>query len=107
MYQPLLILGMGLCTFLPRYLPLVLFQRRALPAWVRTVLAYLPPALLAAIAIPSMLAPTGSTANLSFTSPYLLAGVATIVAGLLLKRFMLVWTVGITTFFLLHWWLAS
>lgn len=31
----LLVLGMGIVTYLPRWIPLILLSRRQLPEWVR------------------------------------------------------------------------
>ncbi|HEY0638097.1 MAG TPA: ABC transporter substrate-binding protein [Pseudonocardiaceae bacterium] len=97
----LLILGMGLACFAPRYLPLVLFGERDFPKAWQTALGYIPPAVLAAVVVPSVLMPTGVRLDLDWTNPYLLAGVFTFALGLLVKRFLLVSTVGVTVFALL------
>ncbi|MBQ1075001.1 AzlD domain-containing protein [Micromonospora sp. C31] len=104
----LLILGMGLATFAPRYLPLLVFRDRVLPDDVKVFLGYLPPALLAAIAVPSVIAPVDNRIEITVvTVPYLVAGLVTLVTGLFVERFMIVWTVGLLVFFGLRWWLGA
>jgi branched-subunit amino acid transport protein len=48
------ILGMGLVTFLPRWLPLVYLTRRSLPAWLVEWLEFIPAAILSAILLPAL-----------------------------------------------------
>lgn len=97
----LLIVGMGLACFVPRYLPLVLFGERDFPKAWQTALGYIPPAVLAAVVVPSVLMPTGARIDLDWTNPYLGAGLLTLVLGLLIKRFLLVSTTGVVVFALL------
>ncbi|MCX5193511.1 AzlD domain-containing protein [Streptomyces sp. NBC_00249] len=99
----LLILGMGLCSFLPRYLPLVLLADREMPATVKSLLGYTPPAVLAALVVPAMLTPEGHGLQLNLSNPYLIGGAATFVAGLISKRFLLVSAIGIAAFYLSRW----
>jgi branched-subunit amino acid transport protein len=55
----LLIVGMGLVTYLPRFLPLFALARRRLPQWLTDWLALIPVALLSALIAPILL--TGGT----------------------------------------------
>lgn len=48
----ILILGMGLVTFLPRFLPMALLTRRVIPERVKMGLGYIPIAILSAIVFP-------------------------------------------------------
>jgi len=52
----LLLVGMGLVTYLPRALPLVALSRRKLPDWLVEWLELIPVALLAALVAPALLA---------------------------------------------------
>ncbi len=52
----LLLVGMGLVTYLPRALPLVALSRRSLPEWLVEWLELIPVALLAALVAPTLLA---------------------------------------------------
>ncbi|WP_245654299.1 AzlD domain-containing protein [Streptomyces violens] len=99
----LLILGMGLCSFLPRYVPLAIFANREMHPVVKTLLNYTPPAVLAALVFPAILAPSGEGLEITVSNPYLIGGVATFVAGLVSKKFLLVTAIGIVVFFLSRW----
>ncbi|BAC70906.1 hypothetical protein SAVERM_3195 [Streptomyces avermitilis MA-4680 = NBRC 14893] len=94
---------MGLCSFLPRYLPLVLLADREMPAVAKSLLSYTPPAVLAALVVPEMLMPGGHGMQLSASNPYLIGGGVTFVAGLYSKKFLLVTAIGIAAFYLSRW----
>ena len=49
------ILGMGLVTYLPHLLPVLTLTGLSLPKWLITWLRYVPPAVLAAMLLPSIL----------------------------------------------------
>jgi branched-subunit amino acid transport protein len=49
------IIGMMLVTYIPRLLPLWLLSSRNLPAYVERWLYYIPPSVLAALLLPSLL----------------------------------------------------
>lgn len=51
----LIIFGMGLVTYLPRLLPLLALTGVKLPKWVISWLGYVPPAVLSALLLPSIL----------------------------------------------------
>ena len=51
-----LVAGMGLVTYLPRWAPLVALARRRIPRRVGAWLELLPPAILAALLAPALLA---------------------------------------------------
>jgi len=50
----LLLLAMGLVTYLPRWLPLQLLANRRLPAWLEEWLGLIPVALLSALLAPAL-----------------------------------------------------
>jgi branched-subunit amino acid transport protein len=52
----LLVLGMGVATYLPRMLPLMLLARRRLPVWLGEWLELIPVAILSALLAPILLA---------------------------------------------------
>jgi branched-subunit amino acid transport protein len=74
MNEALLVLGMALVTFGVRYPVLALLGRIPLPERVFRALKYVPPAVLAAIILPSLVLPEGSL-DLRLTNDYLVAGV--------------------------------
>lgn len=50
----LLLIGMGLVTFLPRWAPLFYLSRRRLPAWFVEWLGLIPAAILSALLLPAL-----------------------------------------------------
>ena len=68
---------MALVTYIPRMLPLVVFQRKIQNRFIRSFLAYVPYAVLAAMTFPEILYSTSS----------MLSGAAGLVAALLLSYF--------------------
>jgi branched-subunit amino acid transport protein len=51
----LILAGMGAVTYFPRWLPLFLFSRRSLPAWLAEWLGFIPAAILSALILPAVL----------------------------------------------------
>jgi len=51
----LLLLGMGLVTYLPRWLPLHYLSRRSLPEWFTQWLELIPAAILSALLLPALI----------------------------------------------------
>ena len=82
------IVGMGVVTYLPRLLPLLILSRPArsgrgegstektLPTWLTRWLGYVPVAVLAAMLLPSLLLAEGQ-ANLAWDNLYLWAALPT------------------------------
>lgn len=68
---------MALVTYIPRMLPLAVFQRKIQNRFIRSFLAYVPYAVLAAMTFPEILYSTSS----------MLSGAAGLVAALLLSYF--------------------
>lgn len=51
----LLCLGMGLVTYVPRWVPLVALSQRSLPRWLEEWLDLIPAAILSALILPALL----------------------------------------------------
>jgi branched-subunit amino acid transport protein len=85
----LLVAGMTLVTFAMRYPILALMSRASLPPTLLAALKFIPPAVLTAIVIPALLAPSGDRIDLSFTNDYLVAGVITIIVAWRTKNLLL------------------
>jgi branched-subunit amino acid transport protein len=79
----IIVLGMALVTFAIRYPVLALLGKFTLPPTVFRALKFVPPAVLTAIIVPSMLMPDGERIDLSLMNSYLIAG---IIAGLVAWR---------------------
>ena len=50
-----IIIGMSVVTYIPRWLPLFLFSRRSMPAWLKEWLDFIPAAILSALILPAIL----------------------------------------------------
>lgn len=103
MNEFLLIAGMALVTFAVRYPVLALVGKIPLPERVFQALRYVPPAVLAAIVVPAVLLPDGTTLDISPGNARL---VAALVAGLVAWRtrsLLLTIVVGMAALWLYDW----
>lgn len=102
--ETIMVLGMMAVTFSVRYVLLAFSGRFTLPAEVEKALRFVPPAVLTAIIIPSVLLPGGEW-NISFSNPYLPASLAAVLAGFLFPKRVLAAsiTAGLIVFALTSW----
>ena len=78
------IFGMGLVTFLPRWLPLVYLTKRSLPTWLVEWLDLIPAAILSALLLPELV--TGSAPRtLDLMRPELAVAVPTFLFAIFTK----------------------
>jgi branched-subunit amino acid transport protein len=97
----LLIVGMGIVTYLPRWIPLILLARRPLPEWLRQWLDFIPVAVLSALILPSLVT-TGEPLHLEVFQPALLISIPTFLfawktrslAGTVIFGMALFWVAG-------------
>ncbi len=76
----LLFAGMGLVTYLPRFIPLALFAKRDVSPWFSEWLSFIPPALLAALLVPELILSKSTQGMvLDFSNPKLLVAVPTFI----------------------------
>jgi len=80
----LLILGMGLVTYIPRWIPLISFTRRKLPDIFAEWLDLIPAAILSAILLPALLT-GGDPRHLDLIQPGLLVAIPTFLFALKTK----------------------
>ncbi len=78
------ILGMGLVTFLPRWLPLVYLTKRSLPSWLVEWLDFIPAAILSAILLP-VLVTDGATRSVDLWRPEFIVAIPTFLFAILTK----------------------
>ena len=94
----LLVLGMGIVTYLPRWVPLIFLSRRRLPEWFRQWLGFIPAAVLSALILPGLLT-NGEPRHLTFFQPALLVSIPTLIfawksrslAGTVIVGMLLYW----------------
>ncbi len=82
------LLGMGVVTYLTRVLFIVGMKGDRLPPFVVRWLSYVPVAVLAAIIFPMLAAPE-KRLDLTYTNPYLLAGIAATVIAVITKNLII------------------
>lgn len=98
MNEVLLIGGMALVTFLVRYPLLELVGKIPLPDRLFRALRYVPPAILAAIIVPSVIMPKGEIA-ITPQNPFLVAGIVSALIAWRTKSLLLTILIGMITLF--------
>lgn len=97
----LLVAGMGVVTYLPRWLPLAILSRRQLPGWLAEGLDLLPPALLAALVTPALFA-AGGDRHLDLSRPEALASIPTLLVAVRTRSLAATVVVGMASCWLLE-----
>ena len=77
----LMVIGMGLVTFIPRWVPFFLLSDRKLPGWLVEWLDLIPAAILSALLLPALIT-TGEPRRIMLLQPELLAAVPTFIFAL-------------------------
>ncbi|MCK5836769.1 MAG: AzlD domain-containing protein [Desulfobacula sp.] len=103
LHEIYMIAGMALVTFGIRYIMFPLSGRFQFPELFERGLKYVPPVVLAAIIVPSVLMPTGETLNLKLSNPYLIGALAACVIGGLFKNLLLTIVVSMVVFMGFQW----
>ena len=93
----LLLLGMGAVTFLPRWLPFLLFSRNRVPDWLYQWLELIPVAILSALLLPELIT-HGEPRRLDLLQPGLLAAVPTLLSALKTRSLAATVIVGMTLY---------
>ena len=94
----LLVFGMALVTFATRYPILALVSRVDLPPSLLSALKFIPPAVLTAIILPTLLAPTSNTLEISYRNTYLVAGLVTILVAWRTRNLLVTLAIGMLAF---------
>jgi branched-subunit amino acid transport protein len=95
------VLGMGIVTYIPRWLPLALLSRRRLPEWFAEWLEFIPAAILSALILPILIT-KGEPRHLDLLRPELIVAVPTFIfaiktrslAGTVIFGMFLFWIAG-------------
>jgi len=78
------IIGMGLVTFLPRWLPLVYLTKRSLPSWLVEWLDFIPAAILSAILLPALVTDSAAR-SVDVSRPEFLVAIPTFLFAIVTK----------------------
>jgi branched-subunit amino acid transport protein len=92
----LLIVGLGMATYLTRVPCFLAFSRRKSPAWVQRWLRHVPVALLAALLVPTLLMPKGTLWSAT-TIPSLLGTAVTLLTLSWTKNVLAIVAAGVAT----------
>jgi len=95
----LLVIGMGLATYLPRLLPLTLLAHRELPRWLTDWLDLVPVAILSALVAP-ILFTSGNPRSLDLFRPDFLVALPTLLFALKTRSLAGTVVVGMTLYWL-------
>jgi branched-subunit amino acid transport protein len=103
----LLIIGMALINLVIRYPVYLLADRFRFPPLIERALSFVPAAVLTAIIVPSVIYPSGSTAQLNWHNPFLIAAIITAAISYATRNLLATIVIGMAAFLLLRWWLGS
>jgi branched-subunit amino acid transport protein len=98
-----IVAGMTLVTFGVRYPVMALFSRITLPEWLASSLRFVPPAVLTAIIVPSLLIAEDRGIWLSPANAYLAAGVIAAAVALASRNILLTLGVGMAALWVWRW----
>ena len=98
----LVIAGVAATTFLLRASFIVFADPQRFPAAFRRSLAFVPPAVLAAIVVPGLLMPHGFL-DLSLANPRWIAGLAAVAVAARMRHPLATIAVGMPALWLLQW----
>jgi len=98
-----MVTGMAVVTFGIRYVLFPVSGRMQFPGWLEKGLRYVPPAVLTAIIVPSVLMPDGKTLDLNLDNPYLIGAGAACIIGGIFKNLLLTIVVSMVIFLAAQW----
>jgi branched-subunit amino acid transport protein len=96
-----IVIGMGLVTYIPRWLPLLFLSRRGLPEWFAEWLDLIPAAILSALIFP-LLVTTGEPRHLDLLRPELFVAIPTLLVALKTRSLA-----GTVIFGMVLYWIAG
>ena len=98
----LLIAGMAVLTFVPRYIPFGLAGKVTIPPLMSQALSYVPIAVLTVIIVQSSLIRDGEI-MLTLQNHHLVASILAFVAALITRHQFLAIGLGLVSFFIMKW----
>ena len=100
-----LILGMFVITFGIRFVMFAFAGKITFPVWLQQSLKFVPPAVLTAIIVPSVVMPLGEI-DISFNNVYLIAAIISVVISLITKSLLKTIFFGMLVFLILHFFIV-
>jgi len=102
MSEVALIIGMFVITFGIRFIMFAFAGKMTFPNWLEMALKFVPPAVLTAIIVPSVVMPAGII-DFSWHNQYLTAAIIAVVIALLTKSLMKTISLGMLFFLVLKY----
>ncbi len=102
-YEIYLVAGMACVTFAIRYIMFPVSGRFQFSEMFERGLRYVPPVVLAAIIVPSVLMPNGDILNLKLSNPYLIGALAACAVGGIFKNLLLTIVMSMVIFLGAQW----
>lgn len=99
----LVIGGMALITFLIRYTMFAAADRFSFPRWFEEALRFVPPTVLTAIIVPTVLFPEDAGSGPVLFSPQMAGALVALLVGIRTRNLLLVIFTGMSVFWLLRW----
>ncbi len=96
-----IIIGMGVVTYIPRWLPLFFLARHRLPSWLIDWLDFIPAAILSALILPALVT-AGEPRHLVWSKPDLWVAIPTLIFALKTKSLAGTVVIGMA-----FYWLAT
>lgn len=103
LYEVCMVAGMACVTFAIRYIMFPVSGRFKFSEMFERGLRYVPPVVLIAIIVPSVLMPNGEALNLKLSNPYLIGALAACVVGGLFKNLLLTIVMSMIVFLGAQW----
>ncbi len=107
MNTTIMIIGMALITVFIKAILFILGDRLAFPVLLKQALSFVPVTVLTAIIVPMILAPHGTTLELSWRNPQLVAALAAVLVCALTRRQLFTISVGLAVFFAWQFWMPA
>ncbi len=98
-----MVAGMTMVTFAIRYIMFPISGRFQFPKLFEQGLRYVPPVVLTAIIVPSVLMPGGGALNLKLSNPYLIGALAACVMAGVFKNLLLTIVMSMVVFLGAQW----
>ena len=97
----IIILGMAVVTYIPRYLPIMILTKFDLSPKIKTWLSYVPVAVLSALLFPGVLLSNQGNIDISWNNHFLMASIPCILVAIKFKSMVVTIITGMAAVFLL------
>lgn len=101
-----IIVGMFLVTFSVRFVLFAGAHKAVIPDWLEGALKFVPVSVLTAIIAPMSLTDNQGLA-LTFSNPWFVGALVSVVVGLVLKHQLLTICIGVLSFFVVKFWVGG